>query len=69
MGIVEEYFNDDGKTGFTSIFDQIQTSLEEVVKNPSDASTKAQFISSCKQLTDYFNNMARSPRHSGRRKR
>ena len=58
MGIVEEYFNDDGKTGFTSIFDQIQTSLEEVVKNPSDASTKAQFISSCKQLTDYFNNMA-----------
>ena len=58
MGIVEDYFNDDGKTGFTSIFDQIQTSLEEVVKNPSDASTKAQFISSCKQLTDYFNNMA-----------
>lgn len=58
MGIVENYFNDDGKTGFSSIFDQIQSSLEEVVKNPSDASTKAQFISSCKQLTDYFNNMA-----------
>lgn len=58
MAVVEQYFKDDGKTGFTSIFNDISNSLQEVIKNPSDASTKAQFISSCKTLTDYFNNMS-----------
>lgn len=57
-GILETYFNDDGKTGFTSIFNKLDSSLDEVIKNPSDGSTKAQFISTCKELTDYFNNMA-----------
>jgi flagellar hook-associated protein 1 FlgK len=55
--MIEEYLNDDGTTGFKSIFDQLGVNLEEITKNASSTSTKAQFVSSVKSLTDYFNNM------------
>ena len=58
MRIVEEYFKDDGKTGFKSIFDEMTKALQEVRKNPGNNSTKASYISSMKTLADYFNNMA-----------
>lgn len=57
MAVVENYFTDDGTTGFKTIFDDMTESLQELSKNPSSSSTKAQFISSMKTLTDYFNNM------------
>lgn len=57
MKMIEEYLTDDGTTGFKSVFDQIGTTLQEITKNASSTSTKAQFISSLKSLTDYFNNM------------
>ncbi len=57
MRMIEEYLTDDGTTGFKSVFDQIGTTLQEITKNASSTSTKAQFISSLKSLTDYFNNM------------
>lgn len=55
--MIEEYLTDDGTTGFKSVFDQIGTTLQEIIKNASSTSTKAQFVSSLKSLTDYFNNM------------
>lgn len=55
--MLEEYLNDDGTTGFKSVYDQLGVALEEITKNASSTSTKAQFISAAKSLTDYFNNM------------
>lgn len=57
MRLIEDYLTDDGTTGFKSVFDQLGVNLEEITKNASSVSTKAQFVSSVKSLTDYFNNM------------
>ncbi|MDE6846670.1 MAG: flagellar hook-associated protein FlgK [Lachnospiraceae bacterium] len=55
--MIEDYLNDDGKTGFKSIFDQFAAALQEITKNASSESYKRAFISQAKSLTDYFNNM------------
>ena len=54
--MIEEYLKDDGKTGFSSIFDQMIASLQDLANNPNDGSTKLAFRSMAKSLTDYFNN-------------
>ena len=54
---IEDYFEDDGKTGFKTVFNNMSAALQSIVSNSSSESTKAQFISSAKALTDYFNNM------------
>ena len=54
---IEDYFDDDGITGFKSVFDDMSNALQSIVSNASSDTTKAQFISSAKALTDYFNNM------------
>lgn len=56
-GTVEDYFEDDGKTGFKTVFDKMSASLQSVVSNASSDSSKAEFIAAAKALTDYFNNM------------
>ena len=58
MSIVEEYFTDDGTTGFKSIFDNLVGSMQEVAKNSSSTSTKATFVAEVKSMADYFNNMS-----------
>jgi len=57
MKELEGYFYDTGhNAGFTKVFDQFAvTGLEELLKNPSDASLKSQFVGYAGQLTDYFN--------------
>lgn len=55
--MIEEYLEDDGKTGFKSIFDQLGAALQEITKNASSESYKRAFISTAKSMTDYFNNM------------
>lgn len=57
MQTLEDYFDDDGKTGFKTIFNKISASLQSVVSNASSDTSKAEFISAAKALTDYFNNM------------
>ncbi|MBO5209670.1 MAG: flagellar hook-associated protein FlgK [Lachnospiraceae bacterium] len=57
MKMVEDYFTDDNVTGFKTIFNQVSNALQEITKNGSSDSTKAQFISTVKSMTDYFNNM------------
>lgn len=54
--MIQEYFKDDNKTGFKSLFDQIGVTLQEITKNVS-TENKAQFLGAAKALTDYFNNM------------
>ena len=54
---IEDYFKDDGKSGFKTIFDKFSSSLQSVTTNASSDSSKAEFIAAAKSLTDYFNNM------------
>lgn len=60
MEQVETYFDDNGtNAGFKTIFDSfIVSSLEELLKNPDDISTKSQFIGSAADLAEYFNGLA-----------
>ena len=55
--MIEEYLTDDGKTGFTSIFDQVFATLQSLANDPNNTSVKSSFVSTVKKLTDYFNNM------------
>lgn len=55
--MIEDYLNDDWTTGFKSVYDQLGVTLQEITKNASSTSTKAQFVSAAKSLADYFNNM------------
>lgn len=55
--MIEDYLEDDNKTGFVSVFSRIEDALQEITKNASSSSTKAQFIAAAKSLSDYFNNM------------
>ncbi|MCL2252841.1 MAG: flagellar hook-associated protein FlgK [Lachnospiraceae bacterium] len=57
MRTLEDYFEDDGVSGFNALFNRMSNALEEMTKNPGDTTTKANYISSLKALTDYFNNM------------
>ena len=57
MRTIESLFTDDGITGFTSLFAKYQTKLQEVMKNPGDAATKADMISQLSSMAEYFNNM------------
>ena len=60
MQSIEDYFTDDGKdgtVGFNTIMSQFSAALQSITTNASSTTAKAQFISSAKTLTDYFNNM------------
>lgn len=60
MTQIETYFTDDGEaSGFKTIFDKMMvTSMEELLKDPSSDSAKAQFVGSADSLAEYFNNLA-----------
>lgn len=60
MEQVETYFEDDGtKTGFKTIYDQFMVKgMQELLKDPSSASAKAQFIGYAGALTEYFNSLS-----------
>ncbi len=60
MEQVETYFHDDGKNaGFKTVFDRLMiTGMQELMKNPSDISTKAQFVGSAENMVEYFNGLA-----------
>lgn len=60
MQQVETYFDDNGKNaGFKTVFDQLMvTGLEELLKDPSSSTKKAQFIGYAESLVEYFNGLA-----------
>lgn len=60
MTMIEDYFDDSPTSpGFKTFFDQMMiTGLEELLKNPSDATTKSQLVGYASSLADYFNNLA-----------
>ena len=59
-GLIEEYLDDDGTTGFSSLFNKALTSLESVKTAAGTTETKATFISGLKSVTEYFNNVYES---------
>ena len=60
MTQIESYFDDNGKnSGFKTIFDQLMvTGMQELLKNPDNATTKSQFVGYAGALTEYFNGLA-----------
>jgi flagellar hook-associated protein 1 FlgK len=59
MEQVETYFQDDGKSGFESIFSNfMDTGLKTLALDPSSTSARAQFIDYGSSLTEYFNSMS-----------
>lgn len=60
MSQIEAYFDDDGiATGFKTIFDDMMINgIQELMKDPSSDSAKAQFVGTAEALAEYFNNMA-----------
>lgn len=57
MRTIEDYFNDDGTSGFVTVFNKFSAALQSVTTNASGDTAKMQFIATGKSLTDYFNNM------------
>lgn len=60
MTQIESYFDDNGKnSGFKTIFNQLMvTGMQELLKNPDNATTKSQFVGYAGALTEYFNGLA-----------
>ena len=59
MSQIEEYFlDDDTITGFTALMTDMDNSLNELKGNNADETERKAFISKCKSLTNYFNNVA-----------
>ena len=60
MQQVETYFDDNGENaGFKTVFDQLMIyGLQELMKNPSSDSAKAQFLGCAESLVEYFNGLA-----------
>lgn len=56
---IEDYFTDtDNVQGFNAIYSDLFASLDEVYKSSGDDTKKASFLSECKTLAEYFNNMS-----------
>ena len=58
--LTEQYLKDDGTTGFSSLFSKMESALQDVMKASGTAESKATFVSSVAQITDYFNHMSTS---------
>lgn len=55
---IQQYLDDDGKSGFGTIFDEFEATLQTLSTNASSTDAKAQFIASAQKLAEYFNNTA-----------
>lgn len=53
---LQQYLDDDGKSGFSAIFDTFSATLQSITTNSSSTSSKKQFISAVQSMTEYFNN-------------
>lgn len=59
MSQVEEYFmDDDNITGFTKLMSDMDNSLNELKGDNASSTERKAFISNCKSLCNYFNNVA-----------
>jgi flagellar hook-associated protein 1 FlgK len=59
-GLIEQYLDDDGSTGFSSLFNKLQASMQSVMTAAGTSESKSTFVSSAKSVTEYFNNVYNS---------
>ena len=59
-GLIEQYLDDDGTTGFSSLYNKMQAAMQSVMTAAGTTETKTTFISSVKSVTEYFNNVYNS---------
>ena len=57
---IENYFNEVSLEGFTTTFDSMYNSLQELANNPSSLTVRSQVINFGKSLTDYFNSLSKN---------
>ena len=55
--LIEEYLNDDGNSGFSSLFNKMEAALESVMTAAGTTETKSSYVSTVKSITEYFNNV------------
>ncbi len=55
--LIEEYLDDDGVTGFSSLFNKMSAALESVKTASGTTEAKTTFVSDLKALTEYFNHV------------
>lgn len=61
MQLIQDYFDDDGKTGFSTIFTNMKAiGTQEVLKNAGDATAKKNFLGAVEKLVEYFNTSAKN---------
>ena len=60
MSEIESYFNEINLEGFTTSFNSMFDTLQELSKNPSDLSCRTQVTNYGQSLAEYFNSMATS---------
>lgn len=59
-GLIEEYLDDDGTTGFSSLFNKMTAAMESVKTAAGTTEAKSAYVSSMKSITEYFNNIYNS---------
>lgn len=55
---LQQYFDDDGDSGFGTIFNSFSATLETLSTNRSSTDAKKQFIAAAQKMAEYFNNTA-----------
>lgn len=55
---LEQYLDDDGSSGFGSIYSAFDSALQTLSTNPSSTDAKLQFIGAAQKMAEYFNNTA-----------
>lgn len=58
MTAIENYFNEITLDGFTTTFDSMYNSLQELSNNPSSLTVRNQIINYGKSFTEYFNSLS-----------
>ena len=58
MTEVENYFNEINDDGFTTTFNSMYDSLQELLKNPSSLTVRTQVINYAQSVTEYFNSIS-----------
>jgi flagellar hook-associated protein 1 FlgK len=60
MSEVENYFNEISMEGFTTSFNSMYESLQELSKNPSSLTVRTQVVNYAESLTEYFNSTSQN---------
>lgn len=58
MSEIENYFNEVSVDGFTTNYNSLNSSLQELKKNPSSLTVRTQVINYAKSLTQFFNTLS-----------